>query len=62
MTTNWLVILGIFVTIVIFAIQTWNNRQSNPQQEIVITKENTQQTITPKTQNKNSQPSESEKK
>lgn len=62
MTTNWLVILGIFVTILIFAIQTWNNRQSNPQQEIVIIKENTQQTITPKTQNKNSQPSESEKK
>ena len=60
MTTNWLVILGIFVTILIFAIQTWNNRQTIQTQEVVTTKENTQQTITPKTQNKNSQPSESE--
>ena len=61
-TTNWLVILGIFVTILIFAIQTWNNRQTIQTQEVVTTKENIQQTITPKTQNKNSQPSESEKK
>lgn len=58
MTTNWLVILGIFVTILIFAIQTWNNRQTIQTQEVVTTKENTQHTITPKTQNKNSQPSE----
>ena len=62
MTTNRLVILGIFVTILIFAIQTWNNRQTIQTQEVVTTKENTQQTLTPKTQNKNSQPSESEKK
>jgi predicted negative regulator of RcsB-dependent stress response len=62
MTTNCLVILGIFVTILIFAIQTWNSRQTIQTQEVVTTKENIQQTITPKTQNKNSQPSESEKK
>lgn len=35
MTTNWLVILGIFVTILIFAIQTWNNRQTIQTQEII---------------------------
>lgn len=61
-TTNGLVILGIFVTILIFAIQIWNNRQTIQTQEVVTTKENIQQTLTPKTQNKNSQPSESEKK
>ena len=35
MTTNWLVILGIFVTILIFAIQTWNSRQTIQTQEII---------------------------
>lgn len=30
-TTNWLVILGIFVTILIFAIQTWSNKQVDQQ-------------------------------
>jgi len=35
MTTNWVVILGIFVTILIFAIQTWNNRQTIQTQEII---------------------------
>ncbi len=35
MTTNWLVILGIFVTILIFAIQIWNNRQTIQTQEII---------------------------
>lgn len=37
-TTNWLVLGGILVTIVIFAIQTWNNKQSSQQPEVVIEK------------------------
>lgn len=61
-TTNGLVILGIFVTIIIFAIQTWNNYQSNLQQEIVTAEENTQPILNPTIQNESSQLSESEKK
>lgn len=38
-TTNWLVIFGIIVTILIFGIQTWNNKQSNQQQEVVTEEE-----------------------
>ena len=38
--TNWLVVLGIFVTILIFAIQTWNNRQVDFRPKLSKTKEN----------------------
>ena len=62
MATNSLVILGIFVTILIFALQTCSNGQSNQQQETITIEENIQQTLTPTTQSEDSQPSESEKK
>jgi hypothetical protein len=47
-TTNWLVILGIFVTILIFAIQTLGSKQNTLSQQNI--------------QIQNSQLSESEKK
>ena len=41
-TTNWLVILGILVTIFIFTIQTWNSNQNNQQKTVVIEESVTQ--------------------
>ncbi len=61
--TNWLVILGIIVTILIFAIQKWDNRQIDPQPEVKVEPKVVQKTLPQPPQiTKNPQKSESEKK
>lgn len=54
MTTNTLVILGILVTIIIFAIQKWDNRQNSSSKEIITP----QETIAVISPDKSTQPGE----
>lgn len=61
--TNWLVILGIFVTIMIFVIQSCSNKANYIPQENTAKQEITEAKVPQTTKNmKNSQQSESEKK
>ncbi len=57
MTTNTLVILGILVTIIIFAIQKWDNRQNSSSKEIITP----QETIAVISPDKSTQPGERNK-
>lgn len=57
MTTNTLVILGILVTIIIFAIQKWDSRQNSSSKEIITP----QETIAVISPDKSTQPGERNK-